>query len=174
MKLGDVKVERDPTLGNLAYETKRLEARKAIKVARKQLTAEFKGWDKMLSKYESKVGKGEFLTHAGRTLIESSSRLSQETANTNLTLILSAIDQLMQICGNCDDGQDLDNWLDELLVEKETQMDMIAEGVDLLGDQTEKMRLEPEKKAEASGGASPGGEQGPSYRNFTYRSLDHM
>ena len=103
MKLGDMKVARDPTLGNPTYEAKRLEARKVITVAQKQLTAEFKGWDKMLSKYESKVGKGEFLTHAGRTLIESSSRLSQETANTNLTLILSAIDQLMQICGNCDD-----------------------------------------------------------------------
>ena len=43
-----------------------------------------------------------------------------------------------------------------------------------MGDRTERMKMEPEKKGEASGGVSPGGEQGPSYRNFTYRSLDHM
>ena len=94
MKLGDVKVAVDPRLVNPVFETKRLEARKAIRMARQQLTAEIKGWDKMLAKYESRAGKGEPLTQAGRTLIVSSSVLSQESASTYLTLILSSIDTL--------------------------------------------------------------------------------
>ena len=122
MKLGDVKVAGDPKLVNPTYKTKRLEARKTIRMARKQLTAEIKGWDKMLAKYESRVGKGEPLTQAGKTLIASSSILSQESANTYLTLILSAIDTLMTICRNCDSDENMDTWLDELLAEKESQM----------------------------------------------------
>ena len=78
MKHGDVMVAADPRLVTLAWETKKLEARKSIKMERKQLTMEVQGWDKMLSKYESPAGKGEPLTQAGRTLIESSGALSQE------------------------------------------------------------------------------------------------
>ena len=39
MKLGDVKGARDPTLGSPTYEAKKLEARKVVRVARKQLQA---------------------------------------------------------------------------------------------------------------------------------------
>ena len=157
MKLGDVKVAVDPRLVNPVFETKRLEARKTIRMARKQLTAEIKGWDKMLAKYESRAGKGEPLTQAGKTLIASSSVLLQESANTYLTLILTAIDQFMRICRNCDSDEDMDTWLDELLVEKESQMDIVSEGIDLLGDRTERMKMEHEKKGEASGGVASGG-----------------
>ena len=45
-------------MGSPIYEAKRLEARKVVKVARIQMTSEIKGWDKMLAKYEAKVGKG--------------------------------------------------------------------------------------------------------------------
>ena len=58
MKLGDVLVAADPRLVTQAWETKKLEARKGIRMARKQLTMEVQGWDKMLSKYEARVTKG--------------------------------------------------------------------------------------------------------------------
>ena len=51
LKLGDMTVAVDPRLLTLAWETKKLEARKQIKIARKQLTMEVQGWDEMLSKY---------------------------------------------------------------------------------------------------------------------------
>ena len=70
-----MKIAADPRLVSPIWETKRLEARKNIKMARKQLTAEIQGWDKMLSKYESRAGRGEPLTQAGRTLIASSAVL---------------------------------------------------------------------------------------------------
>ena len=97
MKLGEVRGVKEPTLGSPTYEAKRLEARKVVKVARKQMTAEFKGWDKMLTKYESKVGKGESLTQVAKTLIESSMRLSQEAINNNLL-----VERILEIQG--DDG----------------------------------------------------------------------
>ena len=76
MKLTEVTVATDPKLVTQAWESKRLEARKQIRIARKQLTMEVQGWDQMLAKYESKAGKGEPLTQAGRTLIASSGALS--------------------------------------------------------------------------------------------------
>ena len=85
----------------------------------------------------------------------------------------------MTISGNCEDDLDLESWLDELLVEKESQTDVVAEGIDRLGDRTERMQAEFEKKMEAvgggaSGGASPrGGDQG-GFRSYVYRSLEHM
>ena len=68
MKLTEVMVATDPKLVTQAWESKRLEARKQIRIARKQLTMEVQGWDRMLAKYESRAGKGEPLTQAGRTL----------------------------------------------------------------------------------------------------------
>ena len=59
MKLGDVVVAADPRLVTEAWETKKSEARKGIRMARKQLTMEVQGWDKMLSKYEARVVKGD-------------------------------------------------------------------------------------------------------------------
>ena len=172
-------VATDLRLVTQAWETKKLEARKQIKIARKQLTMEVQGWDKILSKYGSRAGKGEPLTQAGRTLIASSRALSQEWVSTYLAEILSNLETLMTISSNCEDDVDLDTWLDELLVEKESQSDVVAEGIDRLGDRTERMQAEFEKKMEAvgggaSGGASPrGGDQG-SFRSYIYRSLDHM
>ena len=93
----------DPGLGDQS-----LEARKSIKMARMQLTMEVKGWDKMLSKYESRAGKGEPLTQAGRTLIASSGALSQERVSTYLAEILTNLETLMTISGNCEDDVDLD------------------------------------------------------------------
>ena len=84
MKLQDMTVAADPRLVTQAWETKRLEARKQIKIARKQLTMEVQGWDKMLSKYKSQAGKGEPLTQAGKTLIAISGALSQERVSTYL------------------------------------------------------------------------------------------
>ena len=106
----------------------------------------------MLFKYEAKLWKGEALTQAAKTLIESSARLSQETINNNLSLVLATINQLVLICGNYEDGEDTDSWVEDLLGEKESQVDVVGKAVDILGDRTEKLRLEPEKKAEASGG----------------------
>ena len=120
------------------------------------------------------MGKGEVLTKAAKTLIESSARLSQETINNNLSLLLAAIDQLVLICGNYEVGEDTDSWMEDLLGEKESQVDVVGEAVDILGDRTEKLRLEPEKKAEASGGVSPSGEQGSSLKTYVYKSMDHM
>ena len=140
IKLEDVTVAADPRLLTLAWETRKLETRKQIKIARKQLTMEVQGWDKMLSKYESRAGKGEPLTQAGRTLIASSEALSQERVSTYLAEILSNLETLMTISGNCKDDVDLDTWLDELLVEKESQTDDVAEGIDQLGDRTERMQ----------------------------------
>ena len=53
VKLADMTVATDPRLVTQAWETKRLDVRKQIKIARKQLTMEVQGWDKMLAKYES-------------------------------------------------------------------------------------------------------------------------
>ena len=117
MKIADVTVATDPRLVTQAWETKRLEGRKQIKIARQQLTMEVQGWDKMLSKYESRAGKGEPLTQAGRTLIASSAALSEERVSTYLAVILSNLETLMTISGNCEDNLDLESWLDELLVE---------------------------------------------------------
>ena len=179
MKLGDLTVAADPRLLTPAWKTKELEARKQIKIARKQLTMEVQGWDRMLSKYESWGGKGEPLTQAGRTLIASSGALSQERISTYLAEILSNLVTLMTISGNCKDNLDLYSWLDELLVEKESQTDVVAEGIHRLGDRTERMQAEFEKKMEAVGGrafggASPrGGDQG-GFSSYIYRSLEHM
>ena len=76
-------VATDPKLVTQTWETKRLEARKQIRIARKQLTMEVQGWDKMLAKYESRAGQ------AGRTLIASSGALSQERVSGYLTEILT-------------------------------------------------------------------------------------
>ena len=146
-----------PQAGDPAWETKKFDARKSIKMARKQLTVEVQGWDKMLSKYESRAGKGEPLTQVGRTLIASSAVLSQERVSTYLAVILSSLDTLMTISGNCEDDLDLDSWLDELLVEKESQTDVVAEGIDRLGDRTERLKAEFERKMEAVGGGASGG-----------------
>ena len=50
MKLGEVRGARNPVLGSPIYETKRLKARKVVKVTRIQMTSDFKQWDKMLAK----------------------------------------------------------------------------------------------------------------------------
>ena len=179
VKLEEVKVATDPRLTE-AWETKKAEARKSIRMARKQLTQEVQGWDKLLSKYEARVTKGEVLTQAGRTLIGSSAALSQERISTYLAVILSSLEVLMTISGNCKDQEvDLDTWLDELLLEKEAQAEVVGEGIDQLGDRTECTIAEFNKKTEAggggaSGGVSPrGGDQG-GVRTYVYRSLDHM
>ena len=178
VKLEEVAVATDPKLSE-AWEAKKAEARKSIRMARKQLTQEVQGWDRMLSKYEARVTKGEVLTQAGRTLIGSSAALSQERISTYLAVILSSLEELMTISGNCKDDADLDTWLDELLLEKESQTEVVAEGIDQLGDRTESIKAEFKRKMEAggegaSGGASPrGGDQG-GVRTYVYRSLDHM
>ena len=83
VKLEEVAVATDPKLSE-AWEAKKAEARKSIRMARKQLTQEVQGWDRMLSKYEARVTKGEVLTQAGRTLVGSSAALSQERISTYL------------------------------------------------------------------------------------------
>ena len=95
MKLGEISEARDPTLQDPNYEAKRAEARKVMKIARMQMSCEGIGWDKTLSKYEAKLVKGDTLTQAARTLVESASKLSQETVNNNLSLVLAALDQLV-------------------------------------------------------------------------------
>ena len=178
VKLGEVKIATDPRLSEV-WEAKKTEARKSIGMGRKQLTQEVRAWDKLLSKYEARAAKGEVLTQAGRTLIGSSAALSQERISTYLAMILSSLEVLMTISGNCKDDVDLDTWLDELLLEKESQTEVVAEGIDQLGDRTESIKAEFEKKMEAggggaSGGVSPrGGDQG-GVRTYVYRSLDHM
>ena len=150
MKLGEVSGARDPTLQDPSYEAKRAEARKVMKIARMQMSCKVRGWDKTLSKYEAKLVKGDTLTQTARSLVESASKLSQETINNNLSLVLAALDQLVLICGNYQGEGDMDSWVEGLLMEKESQMEVGGEVVDLLGDKTEKLRLEAEKKAEAS------------------------
>ena len=63
--------------------------------------------------------------------------------------------------------------MDELLAEKDTQADVVAEAVDSLGDRTEKLKIEPEKekKVESPEGVSPEMEQRPSY---VVHRMDHM
>ena len=56
--LAEVQVGKDPTLQAPEWKAKRVEAWAMIKVARMQLTCEVKNWEKMVSKYESKVSKG--------------------------------------------------------------------------------------------------------------------
>jgi hypothetical protein len=179
VKLGEVKIATDPRLSEV-WETKKAEARKSIGMGRKQLTQEVRAWDKLLSKYEARATKGEVQTQAGRTLIGSSAALSQERISTYLAVILSSLEVLMTISGNCKDQEvDLEEWLDNLLLEKETQTEIVAEGIEQLGDRTEGIMAKFDKKMEAegggaSGGVSPrGGDQG-GVRNYVYRSLDHM
>ena len=57
VKLEEVAVAADPKLTE-AWEAKKAEARKSIRMARKQLTQEVQGWDRMLSKYEARVTQG--------------------------------------------------------------------------------------------------------------------
>ena len=75
MKLGEISGAKDPTLQDPSYKAKRLDVRKVMKVARMQMSCKVKGWDRMLAKYEAKLGKGETLTQAAKTLVESSARL---------------------------------------------------------------------------------------------------
>ena len=145
-----------------------------MKIARMQMSCEVRGWDKTLSKYEAKLVKGDTLTQTARSLVESASKLSQETINNNLSLVLAALDQLVLICGNYQGEGDMDSWVEELLMEKESQMEVVGEAVDMLGDRTERLRLEHEKKAEASGGVSSSGEQGSGLKTYVYKSMDPM
>ena len=62
-----------------------------MKVARIQMTSELNRWDKMLIKYEVSMKKDSVLSHATRTLVESSARLSQETISSNMSLVLAAL-----------------------------------------------------------------------------------
>ena len=52
VKLEEVAVATNPKLAE-AWEAKKAEARKSIRMVRKQLTQEVQGWDRMLSKYEA-------------------------------------------------------------------------------------------------------------------------
>ena len=59
-------------------------------------------------------------------------------------------------------------------MEKESHMEVVGEVVHMLGDRTEKLRLEPEKKADASGGVSLSGEEGSGLKKYVYKIMDHM
>ena len=112
-------------------------------------------------KYEAKLKKEGSLSHATRTLVESSARLSQESIGNNMSIILASIDLLLIICGNYNGEEMPDTLVDDLLAEKDSQAFVVAEAMDSLGDRTEKLKIEPEKekRVESSGGVSPGVEQ---------------
>ena len=62
------------------------------------------------------------LSNATRTPVESSARLSQETINSHVTLVLAILDQLVLIFGNCDGEEVSDTWVEDLSAEKGSQV----------------------------------------------------
>ena len=74
MKLDDIQQVKDVALERITAESKRREARKAMKVARIEIMVELNRWDKLLMKYEALMKKEGSLSHATRTLVESLAR----------------------------------------------------------------------------------------------------
>ena len=112
----------DVTLNVEVLENQKKAIRARIKVGRASLTKEINHWDKSLAKYEGKKKKEGMLTASARSLVESSSKVSQETLLRLLSGVTGALEDLVLLCGNLEasDSSVLEKWMDELLEESDS------------------------------------------------------
>lgn len=176
VKLAEVKLASDVTLEVAELEKKRKEARAKIKVAQKHLTQEVNVWEKQLSKFEGKMKKEGSLTQSARSFVESSSKHSQESKTKYLAVVMDDLDSLVFLCGNLQyaDSVVLNWWLDGLMEKQESQRDSVTEAIELLGEKSEQLIIQTERKREVVAVASPGGDQVIRKPSFTFRSIEPL
>ena len=133
----------DVTLNSEELKAQKKTLRAKIKIARKKLTQEVNHWDKQLLKYEKKSKEGR-LTNSARSLIQSSSEVSQETMLQQLAVVTGALEELVFMCGNlrCTESSLLEEWLDELLREIDDQKDVVNNAIEELSDRSEELLIQ--------------------------------
>ena len=136
MKVDEVVCASDVTLNCEELENQKKTLRAKIKVARRNLTQEINHWDKDLLKYEKKKTKDG-------SLIEASSKVSQESLLHLLAVVTSSLESLVYLCGNLEasDSAILEKWLDELLEEMDSQKDIVNDVIEQLSDLSEALSL---------------------------------
>ena len=162
-----------PLLEDLESQKKSLRAK--IKIARNNMTIEANQWEKQITKYETKAKEGR-LTNSTRSLLRSTSEVSQELLWRQLAVVTGALEELLFMCRNfgCANQTVLDGCLDDLVRELEDQKDAVSEAIEELGDRTENLLIQQEENMVVEGTDASRGVQAASKKSWTFKNMTHI